>query len=108
MSAMTTPKIGWGDLHDASLVAISLDWGSGEASVRLRLSSEQARAAEIRVTATTSLRCPRQQPWGPSVSINEARVAPLPGGRVRLELELQSGDVIEIEGDAAELGVAGR
>ncbi len=104
---MQNADIGWDRLHDATLVAVGTDWASGETHVRIRLSEEAARGAEVRVTGTTLLRCPREQPWGPSVSINEARLLPLQGGRKRLEIEVQSGDLIEIEGDAFELSVDG-
>lgn len=104
---MQIASIGWDHLHDATLVAVTLSWASGEIHVRVRLSEEAARGAEIHVTGSTQLRCPRQQPWGPSVSINQVRLLSLQGGRKRLEIEVQSGDVIEIEGSAVELGVDG-
>ena len=104
---MQIENIGWDRLHDATLVAVTFDWASGDAYVRVRLREEAARGAEIHVTGTTLLRCPREQPWGPSVSINEVRLLSPQGGRKRLEVEVQSGDVIEIEGNAVELGVDG-
>jgi len=104
---MQNASTGWDRLHDATLVAVTTEWASGETLVRVRLSEEAARGAEVRVTGTTLLRCPREQPWGHSVSINEARLLSLQGGRKRLEIEVQSGDVIEIEGSALELYIDG-
>ncbi|RKH72333.1 hypothetical protein D7W81_06230 [Corallococcus aberystwythensis] len=105
MIAMQLGNIGWDRLHDATLVAVTTEWASGETRVRVRLSEEAARGAGVHVTGTKLLRCPREQPWGPSVSINEVRLLSLRDGRKRLEIEVQSGDVIEIEGDAVELNV---
>ncbi|WP_120542366.1 hypothetical protein [Corallococcus terminator] len=104
---MHIANIGWDRLHDATLLDLTMDWASGEAHVRVRLSEEAARGAEIVVTGSTLLRCPREQPWGPGVSINEARLLALQGERKRLEIEVQSGDVIELEGGAIELHVEG-
>lgn len=100
---MQSANIGWNHLHDATLVAVTMEWESGEARVRMRLSEEPVRKANIHVTGSKLLRCPRRQPWGPSVSINEVRVFSLQDGQRRLEIEIQSGDVVEIEGDSVEL-----
>ncbi|QDE91730.1 hypothetical protein BHS06_23635 [Myxococcus xanthus] len=105
VNAMQIAKIGWARLHDATLVSVTMEWASGEAHIRVRLSEEAARCAEIRVTGSTLLRCPREQPWGPSVSLNEVRLVSLHDARQRLEIEIQSGDVIELEGDAVELNI---
>lgn len=88
----------WPSLHDATLMAILFDWGSGEVRVRLLLSDESAQEAEIVVRACRMLRCPRKESWGPSVSINEVRWLLSEQHGPRLEIEVQSGDVIEIEG----------
>jgi hypothetical protein len=100
---MTLPNIEWSRLHDATLIAVTAEWQSGEARVRVRLSQEPALSAEIVVAGSRLLRCPREQPWGPSVSINEVRLLRLAEDRSRIEIEIQSGDVIEIEGDHVEL-----
>ncbi|WNZ59714.1 hypothetical protein QEG98_27220 [Myxococcus sp. MxC21-1] len=102
---MQNANIKWDRLHDATLVSVTTEWASGETHVRVRLSEEAARGAEIHVTGATLLRCPREQPWGPSVSINEVRLLAQQNGLQRLEIEVQSGDVIEIEGDTVDLNV---
>lgn len=104
---MPNTDIGWDLLHDATLVAVATEWASGETRVRVRLSEASTRDAEVRIKGTTLLRCPRDQPWGPSVSINKASLRSIDGGRKRLEIEVQSGDVIEIEGSALELTIDG-
>lgn len=96
-------NIGWDRLHDATLIAVTTDWASGVTHVRVRLSDDAARGARIKITELVLLRCPREQPWGPSVSINEVRLLSLQDGRKRLEIEIQSGDVIEIEGSTVVL-----
>lgn len=104
---MSIANPGWDHFHDATLLAITTDWASGETRLRVRLCDDPARDAEIRVTGTALLHCPREHPWGPSVSINEVRVHAIEGGRVRLEVEVQSGDVVEIVGEAAEVRMEG-
>jgi hypothetical protein len=94
----------WSRLHDATLVAVTTEWKSGETRIRLRLGG--GRAAEIVIAATHRFQLSREQPWGPSVSINEARLAPGATGRVRLEIELQNGDVIVAEGEHIDLRLA--
>ena len=90
-------------LHDATVVDANLDWRTGEARVRLRLGAIQPRPARLVVSDCVSLVCPRRHPWGASVSINEVRESATPGGGVKLEIEIQSGDVFELEGSAVAL-----
>ncbi len=54
------------------------------------------------VTLTASeavlLACPHENPWGPSVSVNEFRgPRTLDSGLERVEIELQSGDTLIVE-----------
>ena len=89
--------------HDAVLLTVTVAWVEAMADVRVDLCEEPARTGNIRITGLTLLRCPRAEPWGPSVSINGVRLQSIEGGRKRVEIEVQSGDVIEIEGDAVEV-----
>lgn len=93
----------WPPLHDATLVSVLMDWASGETRVTVRLPEEGGRTAEIRVFGSTLLHCPRRQQWGPSVSINEVRRQQRDNGVHRIEIEVQSGDIIELEGERIEL-----
>jgi hypothetical protein len=102
---MPIAQVGWNQLHDATLVAVTADWASGETRIRVRLSEEAARGAEIHICGSSLLRYSRRQPWGPSVSINEVRLSSIEGGRKRLEIEIQSGDTIEVEGSTVEIQV---
>ena len=64
-------------------------------SIRVRRGT--ARGVEmclITGRATTMLTCPREQSWGESASINEVRGPVGDGENKRLEIEMQSGDVI--------------
>lgn len=80
--------------HDAAVQSIELEWSSGRVTCRL-LTSEGPRS--IVVLGVESLQCTRLQPWGPSVSVNEARAFPSPA-RVTLEIEMQTGDILRAEG----------
>jgi len=93
----------WKHLHDATILGTSLEWQTGEVRVRVRLSAAEPRAADVVVSECSLLMCPRHHPWGPSISINEVRQSTRTGGNIRLEIEVQSGDVIEIEGRAVVL-----
>jgi hypothetical protein len=82
------------DLHDATLEKVSIDWATGQAEVRLKTA---AGPRFLRAFGTTGLVCPRRHPWGPSESVNEVRGPRKLEDRLTLEIEMQSGDVIEIE-----------
>ncbi|MDP3156560.1 MAG: hypothetical protein Q8N23_28065 [Archangium sp.] len=88
----------WKRFHEATLIEVTTDWASGNIRARVRLSEESGRDVELQVAGFTILHCPRKRPWGPSVSINEVRVSGIQDGRHRIEIEVQSGDVIEKEG----------
>jgi hypothetical protein len=85
-------------LHDATLLRIEMDWASSTVVMHLRA----GKAGEVRLTVTgaSHLECPHRNPWGPSVSINEVRgPSTTPSGAKRVEIEMQSGDVLVVEGD---------
>ena len=77
---------------------MQLNWSNGD--VRMELSAALHGDAICRVTLhaseATLLKCPRQAPWGWSVSVNEVRCASTQDGRTRLEVEIQSGDALEV------------
>jgi hypothetical protein len=82
-------------LHDAVLLGIELLWAEGTVTVGVKATSGPKR---IVVQQVTRLVCPREYPWGRSVCINEVRFRTPSGARLQLEIEMQSGDVIEICG----------
>lgn len=85
-------------LHDASLLAIEVKWDSGELRCSLGVMKEERRTACLFAQGMKSLNCPRQFPWGRSVSINSVRSEEIEKG-IRLIIEMQSGDVIEVHAD---------
>lgn len=85
-----------GLLHDATLVALQLDWTSGVVILSIRTATGDVRLV---VASSVGVRCPRECPWGPSASIGSARVvAEAKGGVMRLEIEMQSGDLLVVRG----------
>lgn len=89
----------WEQLHDAALVDLEYRWEDGRITVRLRTGHSSFREVRIVASGGRRMECPRLSPWGPSVSVNEVRgpVALRDEDGSRLELEMQSGDVIVLE-----------
>lgn len=79
------------DLHDATLLAVQVDWEDGTCTAEIRHGT--AGSCVLRFSAVSHLTLPRKQGWGPSVSINSFSRA----SSGLYEIEMQSGDVIEIE-----------
>lgn len=99
---MNTP-----DLHDASLLDVVLNWGK-EASAEVRFRDRGPRVVTLKSIKTTLLSCPHENHWGPSVSVNEVRGPQSIGNdRQRVEIEMQSGDTIVIEGEGFEWDAIG-
>lgn len=80
-------------LHDWALEELSLDWKSGELILKV---SGYERINRIMCQGLRHLDMPRENPWGPSVFINECRGPMSVDGEAKLEIEMQSGDVIVI------------
>jgi hypothetical protein len=77
-------------LHDAVLSDLRLDWKQGECFVRVsRVAGEDE---TLIFSGVRELNAPRQNPWGPSESINQFREI----GEGQFEIEMQSGDVLKI------------
>jgi hypothetical protein len=75
-------------LHDATLLEVSLDWRMSQAKLEVLLLG--GIPATLAFQGVTSSLFPKAQPWGPSNSINEAKV--LSTGEYAVEM--QSGDVL--------------
>lgn len=78
-------------LHDATLREVRFAWAEARCTLRLLTNGHGAQALVF--SGVTELHLPRQQPWGPSVSINAAREC----GANKFEVELQSGDVLRLQ-----------
>jgi hypothetical protein len=79
-------------LHDATLLTVTVSCHEGSCSIEVEPVGPAA-PAHLRFVGVTEVYVPREQPWGPSVSINVLRQAA--GGEY--ELELQSGDVVRVK-----------
>lgn len=84
-------------LHDAVFLRAVLLWGK-VADARMVFRVLGPRFIVLKATGVTNLSCPHENPWGPSVHVNEIR-GPLLArqGVERIEVEVQSGDTIGIE-----------
>jgi hypothetical protein len=90
-------------LHDATLLSATFVWGEGVLTLLLRNYSKAAGqivTKELTAEGVCNLIMPREQGWGPSVSINEVRgpVTRADGKQV-LEIEMQTGDIIQLAAD---------
>jgi hypothetical protein len=89
-------------LHDMSLLRISLEWKAGLCTLEIDGPVvPDALGARLRWSGVTAIEIPRKFPWGPSISILEAR-GPLDG---RYEIIVQSGDTIVVRATGCELEI---
>jgi hypothetical protein len=82
-------------MHDWTLVSILYEWKPARVTISFR--SETMELTSVVADGVTALNIPQTREWGPSVSVNKI-LGPTDfakGGR-KLEIEMQSGDVIEI------------
>jgi len=88
-------------MHDWTLNSISIDWQSGCAVCRLEGPDAQA---SLVANGLRELRLPRKFSWGPSVSVNRV-TGPIQksAGLSLISIEMQSGDIIEIEASSFNL-----
>jgi hypothetical protein len=97
---MPTPMLP--NLHDATLVAVVVDWPAGTAAVEVEVVG--GRKHTLHASGLRRLTIPREQPWGPSVSINRADLtARSEAAGALFQIEMQSGDQIEIDADSFEI-----
>ncbi len=88
----------WQHLHDAILDRIEVSWGQGLIHLHIRVGGSNDGSFCIKAEEALYLECPRRQPWGDSISINEVKELHGNGSATkRLEIEMQSGDLIIVE-----------
>jgi len=93
------------NLHDATLESIEIDWRSGTATIRLSLVGDPPPTLALVLSGLRQVHVPRDEPWGPSVSVNAADyVDGSDAGDLSLRLEMQSGDQITLR--AGSLAIA--
>lgn len=90
------------DLHDATLVAVRVNWDDGTCVADIQHGT--LGRCSIRFSAVSHLTLPRTQNWGRSASINSFSM-PRSG---QYEIEMQSGDLIKIEAVNVALTVSGQ
>ncbi len=88
-------------MHDWTLVSILVEWE--KALIEIKFLNA---AGEVLLTANgfTNIHIPKSNDWGPSVSVNKV-IGPviLTNGIMRLEIHIQTGDVIEIEAKSIQM-----
>ena len=103
-----TPVFTWQELHDATLERLELGWAAGDVVLRIRTGRAEHPQVEVVASSVRKFECDRCMPWGFSVSINEVRgpTAASDGKAERIEIEMQSGDIIRIEAVEVSIRVA--
>lgn len=86
-------------LHDATLLAVSMDWATSETKLLVLLSG--GIPATLAFQGVTSLLVPKAQPWGPSNSVNEAKSLSVG----EYAVEMQSGDELRISATSWSLSI---
>lgn len=91
--------INWIDLHDSTLEKIEFNWETGLITITLRTSIQPFLYLFIICTGALQITCPRHCPWGMSVSVNKIQKSSstINKSANRLEIEMQSGDIITID-----------
>jgi hypothetical protein len=82
-------------MHDATLESLTFSWEEGLVLLRLSTGVNGTGVVILEATDVKGIVCPRLFPWGPSDSVNEAKVQSRTAG-VYLTIEMQSGDLLEI------------
>lgn len=83
--------------HDGTLRQVRFDWSTATVAVEVTIVPGLRRS--LIVGGVTDIRVTHTQPWGPSGSVYELSIDQRPTG-MRLTVQMQSGDVIEISGQA--------
>ncbi|NNL13891.1 MAG: hypothetical protein HKO82_09420 [Acidimicrobiia bacterium] len=87
------------DLHDATLTSIEVDWVEKLATFTFRLAQD---TVTVVVSSCSRLVLPRDEPWGSSSSVNGIELVEGADGPVRMSVEMQSGDLLVVEGASVE------
>ena len=77
------------DLHDATICGTRVDWAGRVAAFDFRTVHDGL--VTLEAIGVTHVEMPHEDPWGPSVSVNEIRRTD-----TGMEIEMQSGDVLVV------------
>jgi hypothetical protein len=82
-------------MHEWVLISIECDWKSGR--VTFSFGKHSTGGARLVAEGVVDLHVPWMKPWGESVHVNEVRgPLPTPENLRKVEIEMQSGDVITV------------
>lgn len=82
-------------MHDWVLLQITFDWESGGLSIQFK--NEDSTVISLIAKDTKNLLVPRRENWGQSINVNEVNGPFLfDKNTKKVEIEMQSGDLIEI------------
>ena len=98
---MDNKQISWTDFHDAELLFIKILWEKQEMLIDIILNEmyiDFTKKAQIVFKSVSDINCPINYPWGKSVFINEIRFIQTDKDN-KLEIEMQSGDLITVIAD---------
>lgn len=107
---MEPEKFEWDDLHDAVLEEISVTWAEfAEVEIRFlpnRAYIESGDPVLLTGESLQILRCPQKNPWGPSDFVNRIS-STQEDSCTRIDIEMQSGDVIRVEAKSFNIKIGG-
>ena len=82
-------------MHEWVLISITYEWQS--ARVEISFDTYDSGIVSVIADGVVDLHVPQLKPWGPSIHVNEVREPRARIGKPRkLEIEMQSGDVITV------------
>ncbi len=82
-------------MHDWVLVSVNFDWKS--AIVEVHLTKVGGESVFIRARGVSRTTIPHREEWGPSIYVNRTTgPSRTEDGQMKFEIEMQSGDTIEI------------
>lgn len=90
------------DYHDATFKSAIIDWADAKLEMNFALCSSPVQSVVVKATGLLRFHCPRRIPWGESVSVNEVRTNLENSDFERWEIEMQSGDILEVEANKIE------
>ena len=94
MNTASANDIGALGLHDATLNGVEILWKEGRCLIHLNVWSDQTQSSTpctLEFVDVTSVVVPKSEPWGPSVSVNNAKFSD-----GKFNIEMQSGDIIAV------------